>query len=216
VYSAAAHQTMNDLGSLMASPWRRAVGGEVSCGSDQDGRCLSVAVPREVLAHGSLQILQHVEAGILAQKRMAEERYQVGGRITNGDVTRRQPSCLRDLLLAVAGIKKRAAKLRPREGCSAITTWQARWWHIEIAIEIDGECAMNGGAQGQRLCFNVSAAVGRPRNETKGGVGVAKGVVRAFPIRMIITRAEMSDTQGGGESDRPRYVARRCTVAQRI
>jgi hypothetical protein len=66
VYSAAAHQTMNDLGSLMVSPWRRAMGGEVSCGSDEDRRGLSVALPSEVLAHGGLQILRHVETSVLA------------------------------------------------------------------------------------------------------------------------------------------------------
>jgi len=45
-----------------------------------------------------------VEAGVLAQKRVAEERYQVRRRMAKSNVVCRQPRSFRDLLLAVAAI----------------------------------------------------------------------------------------------------------------
>ena len=39
---------------------------------DKDRRCLWVALPGEVLPDGGLQVLHHMEAGVLAQERMAQ------------------------------------------------------------------------------------------------------------------------------------------------
>jgi hypothetical protein len=58
-----------------------------------------------------LQILHHVEAGVLAQQCVAQERNEIGGPMTGGKVGCREPCCFRDLLLAVAGIEEGAAKL---------------------------------------------------------------------------------------------------------
>ena len=58
-------------------------------------------------------------------------------------------------------------------------------------------------------------AFGRPRDEAAGRIGVAEGMVRAFPIRMIVAAAKMGDPQGGGEGDRARHIDGRSTIAQR-
>ena len=58
------------------------MGSEIARRGDQNGCCLRVALPSEVLAHGSLQILHHVEADVLAQERVAQERNEIGGRMT--------------------------------------------------------------------------------------------------------------------------------------
>ena len=139
---AASHQATGDLGGLMACSRRRGMGGKVARGSDEDRRCLLVTLPGEVLSHGGLQILHHVEAGVLAQERVAKERNEIGGRMASGNVVCRQPRGFRDLLLAVAGIEEPAAKLGRRQGCRVIAARQARGRDVEIAIEIDSERAM--------------------------------------------------------------------------
>lgn len=83
---AASHQATGDLGGLIACSRRRGMGGKVARGSDEDRRCLLVTLPGEVLPHGGLQILHHVEAGVLAQERVAKERNEIGGRMTSGNV----------------------------------------------------------------------------------------------------------------------------------
>ena len=74
---------------------------------------------------------------------------------------------------------------------------------------------MDRGAQAQSLRLNISPTVGRPRDKTESGVGVAEGVVGTFPVRMIIAGAEMGDAQGGGEGDRARHVGGRSAVTKR-
>jgi hypothetical protein len=59
---AASHQATGDLGGLIACSRRRGMGGKVARGSDEDRRCLLVTLPGEVLPHGGLQILHHVDA----------------------------------------------------------------------------------------------------------------------------------------------------------
>ena len=113
---AAAHQATGDLGGLMARPQRRRMRGEVARGRGEDRRCLRVALPGEVLLNGGLQVLHHVEARILAQERMAQERNESGGPLAGGKVGCRKPRGFRDLLLAVEGMEEGAAKLRRREG----------------------------------------------------------------------------------------------------
>ena len=87
-----------------------------SASRGEDRRCLRVALPGEVLPHGGLQVLHHVEARILAPERMAQERNEIGGPLAGGKVGRRKPGGFRDLLLAVEGMEEGAAKLRRREG----------------------------------------------------------------------------------------------------
>jgi hypothetical protein len=91
---------MGDLGGLVARPRCRGMGGEVARGGDEDRRCLLVTVPGEVLSHGGLQILHHVEAGVLAKERVAQKRNEIGGPMASGNVVRRQPRGFGDLLLA--------------------------------------------------------------------------------------------------------------------
>ncbi len=122
---AAAHQATGDLRGLMARPRRRRMRGEVARRGDEDRRCVRVAPPSEVLPNGGLQVLHHVEARILAQERMAQERNEIGGPLAGGKVGRRKPRGFRDLLLAVEGIEEGAAKLRRREGGSIVAARQA-------------------------------------------------------------------------------------------
>ena len=113
----------------------------------------------------------------------------------------RQPPSLRDLLLAVVGIEECAAKLGRRRDYMVIFARQSRRRDVQIAIGIDCESAMKRGAQAYGLCLNIGLAFGRPRDEAAGSIGVAEGMVRAFPIQMIVAGAKMGDPQGGGESD---------------
>ncbi len=122
---AAAHQATGDLGGLMARPQRRRMRGEVALGRGEDRRCVRVALPGEVLLNGGLQVLHHVEASVLTQERMAQERNEIGGPLAGGKVGRRKPGGFRDLLLAVEGIEEGAAKLRRREGGSIVAARQA-------------------------------------------------------------------------------------------
>ena len=60
---------------------RRRMCGEVARGGDEDRGGIGLALPREILVHGSLQILHHVETDVLAQQRVAQERNEIGGRM---------------------------------------------------------------------------------------------------------------------------------------
>jgi hypothetical protein len=86
------------------------MGGEVTRGGNEDRRRLWVTAPGEILAHGGLQVLHHVEAGVLAHQGMAEERNQIRSRITGCDVHGGKPRSFGDLLLPIAGIEERTAK----------------------------------------------------------------------------------------------------------
>src|SRR6516165_9899498 len=101
----------------MARPRRRRMGGEVARRGDEDRRCLSVTLPGEVLPRGGLQVLHHVEAGVLAQERVAQQCNEIDWWIACGNVVRGQPRRFCDLLLAVAGIEECAAKLGWRQDC---------------------------------------------------------------------------------------------------
>src|ERR1700724_4769857 len=79
MHRAASHQPASDLSGLMTRPRRRRMGGEIARRGDKDRCCLRVAPPSEVLTHGSLQILHHVEPDVLAQERVAQERNEIGG-----------------------------------------------------------------------------------------------------------------------------------------
>ena len=122
------------------------MGGEIARRGDEDRRCLWVALPGEILPHGGLQVLHHMEAGVLAQQRIAQQCNEIGGWIAGGKMTSCQPPGLRNLLLAVAGIEECAAKLGGRRDY-IIFARQPRWRDIQIAIEIDSERAMEGSAQ---------------------------------------------------------------------
>ncbi len=74
---------------------------------------------------------------------------------------------------------------------------------------------MDRGTQAHSFGFNINPALGRPRNEAEGGIGVAESVVGAFPVRMIIAGPEMGDAQCGGEGYRTCYIGGRSAVAQR-
>ena len=65
---------------------------------------------------GGLQVLDHMEASILAKDRVAQNCNEIGGRPAGGEVDCSEPRGFRDLLLAVAGIQEGAAKLHWRRG----------------------------------------------------------------------------------------------------
>jgi hypothetical protein len=92
------------------------MGREVAGRGDEDWGDLGLALPRETLLHGGLQILDHMEAGIFAQDCVAQNRNEIGWRAAGGKVSCSEPRGFRNLLLAVAGIQKGAAKLRRRGG----------------------------------------------------------------------------------------------------
>jgi hypothetical protein len=104
--------------------------------------CFWIVLPCEVLPRGGLQILDHVEAGVLAQKRVAEKRNEVGGLMAGGKVLRRKPRGFCDLLLAIAGIKEGVAKLSRRAAWGIIALGQARQRHVKIAVQVDRERAL--------------------------------------------------------------------------
>jgi hypothetical protein len=108
MHLAASHEATGDLGGLMARAGRRRMGREVTRGRDEDRRDLWVALPDEALLHGGLQVLDHVEASILAQDRVAQNRNEIGGPPAGGEVGCSEPRGFRDLLLAVAGIEEGA------------------------------------------------------------------------------------------------------------
>ena len=88
-----------------------------------------------------------MEAGILAQQRVADERDEIGRWMAGREVARREPRGLRDLLLAVAGIEEGAPQLGRREAGCIVPARQAGRRDVEVAVEIDRERAMDGGAQ---------------------------------------------------------------------
>src|SRR5437588_6563910 len=143
---AATHQAMRNLCRLIARSRGRAMGSEIAGGRDEDRRCLRVALPGEILPRGGLQILHHVKSGILAQKRVAEERNEFRASPALGKMAGGKPRRLRDLLLAIAGIEERIAKLRRRKLCAVIAARQAGRRHIEVSREIDRERAMDSGS----------------------------------------------------------------------
>src|SRR3989442_15242818 len=100
--------------------------------------------------------------------------------MAGGEVAGREPRNFRHLLLAVAGIEERAPKRRRRKA-EVVRARQARRRHVEVAVEVDRERAMDRGAQAERLGLEGSAAIRRARDESKGRGGVAEAVVRAFP-----------------------------------
>ena len=181
MHLAASHEATGDLGGLMARTGCRGMGREVTRGRDEDRRDLRVALPDEALLHGGLQVLDHVEAGILAQDRVAQNRNEIGGPPSGGEVGRSEPRGFRDLLLAVAGIEEGAAQLHRRQD-RFLAKRQPRRGDIEVAIKVDRERAMEGRAQTQYLGLDISPTAGRPRDEPIGGIGIGEGVVRAFPI----------------------------------
>ena len=58
---------------------------EVARGGDEDRRNLWGAMPGEALPHSGLQALYHVEAGILAQHGVSQNRNEIGGRPAGGE-----------------------------------------------------------------------------------------------------------------------------------
>ena len=62
------------------------MGAEVARGGDKDRRCFRLPLPGEVLPHGGLEILHHVEARVLAQERVAQERNEIFGAMASGKV----------------------------------------------------------------------------------------------------------------------------------
>ena len=92
------------------------MGREVARGSDEDRRNLGLALPRKTLLHGGLQILDHMEASILAKNCVAQNCNEIGGRPAGPDMGCGEPCGFRYLLLAVAGIQEGAAQLRWRRG----------------------------------------------------------------------------------------------------
>jgi hypothetical protein len=134
MHLAASHEATGDLGGLMTRAGRRGMGREVTRAGDEDRRNLSVALPGEALPHGGLQVLDQVEAGILAQDRVAQDCNEIGRRPVGGEVGRSEPRGFRDLLLTVAGIQEGAAKLRRREGWF-LAKRQPRPGDIEVAIK---------------------------------------------------------------------------------
>src|SRR5436190_20331502 len=79
VHLAAPHEATGDLRGLMTCAGGRGMGREVTRGGDQDRCNLWVALPGEALLHRRLQVLQHVEAGILPQDRVAQNFNEIGG-----------------------------------------------------------------------------------------------------------------------------------------
>jgi hypothetical protein len=92
------------------------MGREVTRGGDEDRRNLWVALPGEALLHGGLQVLYHVEASILAQYRVTQNRNEISRRPAGGEMGRSDPRGFCDLLLPVAGIQEGAAQLHRRWG----------------------------------------------------------------------------------------------------
>jgi hypothetical protein len=78
MHLAASHEATGDLGGLMTRAGRRGMGREVTRSGDEDRRNLWVALPAEALPHGGLQVLYHVEASILAQHRVTQNRNEIG------------------------------------------------------------------------------------------------------------------------------------------
>jgi hypothetical protein len=150
MHLAAPHEATGDLGGLMARARRGGMGREVTRGGDQDRGDLRVALPGEALLHGRLQVLQHVEAGILPQDRVAQNCNEVGGPPAGGEVGRSELGGLRYLLLSVAGVQEGAAKLGRRRG-RFLAMRQSRRGNIEVAIKVDRERAMERCAQAQGL-----------------------------------------------------------------
>ena len=162
MHRAASHQATGDLGGLMARPRRRGMGSEVARGGDEDRRSLWVALPGEVLPHGGLQVLHHVEAGVLAQDRVAQERNEIGGRMAGGEVgaASRAASatcCWR----SQASRKARRSSAGARVAGSSPRGRRAGR-DVEVAIEIDRERAMERGAQAQDLGLDISPATRSP------------------------------------------------------
>ena len=167
-----------------------------------------VTLPGEVLPHGGLQILHHVEAGVLAQERVAKERNEIGGRMTNGNVVCRQPRGLRDLLaVARRGTRGEAG----RRGLRVIAAGQASRRYIEVTVQIHGEHAVDSSPQAEDLGRSITLTCSF--QQLKGCIGVAEGVVRDIPVRLLVSRAEMGDTPRASERDRPRDIGWRSAVA---
>ena len=190
--------------------------GKIARRCDEDQPRIGLTRGGQILLHGRFEILDHVEAGILAQQGMAQHCDKIRSGMAGGEVARRQLRRFLHLLLAVKGIEERAPKIRLCNTGWIVFARQARRRHVEVAVEIDCECTVDCGTQAVGFDLRIGAAIGGPLQQAEGGVGVAEGVVRAVPIRMLVAGGEMRDAQCGGKGDRARDVGRRGATPERI